>query len=77
MNNNGWIEWVYSPEKMYPETLDTKVLVSFRDGREDTSSDPQTVRFWREGYRYVDENYSNWYQNGSDYEIVAYKVVEQ
>ena len=31
-NNDGWIEWTWSEEKPYPETLDTAVDVRFKDG---------------------------------------------
>ena len=31
-NNDGWIEWTWTEEKPYPETLDTVVYVKFSDG---------------------------------------------
>jgi len=29
---NEWIEWKWTPEKTYPETLETKIDVKFDDG---------------------------------------------
>lgn len=72
MSNNGWIEWVYSPEKQYPETLDTKVLVKFRDG--EVLKTECSVSFWYSSFEPCEhrETYSNW-----QHDIVAYKVVDQ
>jgi hypothetical protein len=69
--NDDWIEWVYTPEKPYPETLETKVLVQFLDGF-CNDLPPHTVEYWHDD----GPDLSNWHQDGlGDAEIVAYKVV--
>ena len=69
-NNDGWIDWVYSDEKPYPETLDTKVVLMFRDG---SCSIQQfdAVDWWYS--EKIDAN--NWYNSGGDCDIIAYRVV--
>jgi len=44
-NNDGWIEWTWTEEKPYPESLDTKVEVKLKCGYE---SFADTVQFWYE-----------------------------
>ena len=43
-----WIEWVWSEEKPYPETLDTLVRIKcLSDGYEETDNYPaDAVSFW-------------------------------
>lgn len=66
---NDWIEWVYTPEKPYPETLDTLIYVRHRNGWEDLT--PIHVGFW---YDHEQPEASNWYQGGNEADIVAYRV---
>lgn len=70
----GWTPWHWSPEKTYPETLETRVDVKFRDG-----SVHHEVRV----FIYHDESpeLSNWFNthaaddpNGDD--IVAYRLAK-
>lgn len=69
-NNDGWIEWNWTEEKPYPESLDTKVVVMFRDGTYNEYCG-DTVEWWSDER---DED-SNWYNNGESCDIVAYRVV--
>lgn len=48
MNNNRWIEWNWTPEKPYPETLDTLVYIKcLSDGYvEGDFSYPSPVSEW-------------------------------
>lgn len=49
-NDGEWIEWTWTEEKPYPETLETKVYVKFQDGEDDTHNNaPETVKFWKDG----------------------------
>ena len=68
--NNGWINWAYSDAIPFPETLETKVVVMFRDGT-CAIQHTDTVRWWYS--EVVDAN--NWYNSGDDCDIVAYRVV--
>lgn len=66
-----WIDWVYTSEKPYPETLDTVVQVRSRFYGEETVSDNMAVGWWRDEF-----GVSNWdtrFETGAD--IVAYRVV--
>ena len=67
----GFKEWVWTKEKPYPETLETKVKVMFRDGYV-TSTIPDQVSWWWSEIKDAD----NWFPTGSNSDIVAYKVVE-
>lgn len=71
------IEWVWTVEKPYPETLETLVRVKHRDGE---ISDECTVDFWRNSFVSVedigDEAFSSWYPTGMFDDIVAYEVVK-
>jgi hypothetical protein len=67
----GFTEWAWTKEKPYPETLDTKVVVMFRDGYI-TSQIADQVSWWWSEIKDAD----NWLPTGSDSDIVAYKVVE-
>ena len=69
-NNNGWIEWAWTVDKPYPETLETVVCVKFRDGT-DTTYHTDTVEWW---YDKEDEA-NNWYNSGDSSDIIAYRVV--
>ena len=69
-NNDGWIEWTWTEEKPYPENLETKVVVMFRDGHRCPYS-PETVGWWHSG----DISANNWYNSGDTSDIVAYRVV--
>lgn len=42
---SDWIKWKWTPEKPYPETLDTKVRAKWSDGEKDYS--PLPVRAWK------------------------------
>lgn len=65
-----WIKWKWTPEKTYPETLETMVLVKFADGSSD--SYPVNVSFWHANGRS-----SNWNHNVSkNAAITHYKVVK-
>lgn len=67
------IEWVWTAENPYPETLDTCVYVRFRDGGVTEQPLDMSVQFWH-GKGGKD---SNWYQAGkSPHDIVAYEVVK-
>lgn len=68
--NNDWTEWTYTDEKPYPETLDTKVIVKFRDGVE--SCYVLEVDLWC-----GDGNNSNWQQLNDSEDIIAYKVISE
>lgn len=71
------IEWVWTAEKPFPETLDTLVRVKHRDGG---INGDYTVDFWRNGFVPVedvgDEAFSSWYPIGTPDDIVAYEVVK-
>lgn len=63
-----WIEWKWTPEKPYPETLETRVLVKFRDGKERLCK----VRLLHHDIII----FSRWYDNGTYDDAVTYKVVK-
>ena len=42
-SNDGWIEWTWTEDKPYPESLDTMVEVMFGDGGEFASCE---VGYW-------------------------------
>ena len=67
----GFTEWVWSEDKPYPETLETKVKVMFRDGYI-TSHIADHVGWWWSEIKDAD----NWFPTGSHSDIVAYKAVE-
>lgn len=67
---DGFTEWVWTNDKPYPETLDTKVKVMFRDGYV-TSTIDQVGWWWSEI-----KDADNWFPIGSNSDIIAYKVVE-
>lgn len=66
--NNGWIEWVWTPEKPYPETLDTMVYVKFRYGEE--SHKPYEVGFYYSEF----PEYDHWFCAKEDGDITHYKL---
>ncbi len=67
-----WIDWKWSAEKPYPETLGTKVYIKTGDGFDDTAcSKPLSVGYWHDD----GGEQSNWYQCAGPNDIVAYKVV--
>lgn len=68
---SGFTEWVWTKEKPYPETLDTKVIVMFRDGYITSQIADQVSWWWS---KTADSD--NWIPIGSDSDIVAYKVAE-
>ena len=67
-NNDGWIEWTWTEEKHYPETLDTKVDIKYANGDvslcETVGMSHSTTNEW-----------SSWFPVGDDGDIVAYRVV--
>lgn len=73
---SNWIEWKWTEEKPYPETLDTKVIVKFADGWDDSESTVhRTVAWWRGDSE--DQLTSSWHNvDGLPYDIVAYKVAK-
>ena len=71
MTSDGWIEWTWTEEKPYPETLDTVVIVKYADGSE---GNPWKVKFWHDAEMLET---SNWYNaDNSPASIVAYKVAK-
>lgn len=64
-------EWKYTAAKPYPETLDTLVKVTFRDG---VISDTQLVKSWHGNGKPVN---SNWYRSGHSFDIVEYEIVTE
>lgn len=64
--DDGWIEWKWSPEKTYPETLETEVEIRYK-GEEDYK---KGMRKPTKGYV---RNYA-WYHDGEDDDIIAYKL---
>lgn len=67
----GFTEWVWSEDKPYPETLETKVRLIFRSGNV-TNHIPEKVGWWWSEDRLED----NWFPAGDGADIIAYKVVE-
>lgn len=63
-----WVDWAYTEEKPYPETLDTKVIVKFRDGK--ASEKIFTVGFWYG----CGPAPSNWEPEGTCDDIIAYRL---
>lgn len=66
---SDWIEWHWTPEKQYPETLDTVVVTKFPDGSEGF---PDTVRFWH----MPGGDRSSWHPAAEEFRITHYRVVE-
>lgn len=67
---NNWIEWKWTPEKPYPETLKTRVHIKCRDGWEGgDKSKRSTVAFWRLGF-------DNWIDDNSGDAITHYRIAE-
>lgn len=58
---SDWIEWKWTPEKPYPETLETLVDVKFRNVESEGSD---FVKNW------------DFSSEGDDFDIIAYKVVK-
>lgn len=49
---NKWIEWVWTAENPYPETLDTMVRIKCNDGYKETKDyNPCPIRYWISGYK--------------------------
>lgn len=65
INNDGWIEWTWTEDKPYPETLDTVVDVKFRDGTCRTDR----VAWWYD----PNVKYSSWHLVGDTEDIIAYR----
>lgn len=63
---SNWVGWKWTEEKPYPETLDTMVYVRFRAGGDGLGL---VLSLY-----HVDRDFSNWFDDGSDDSIVAYKV---
>ncbi len=74
MTDNNWIEWKWTPEKPYPETLDTMVHVAFTDleTRVDHDRSDLPVSFW---FGEGTSSTSNWFP-GSYSSISHYRVVK-
>lgn len=61
-----WIKWNWTPEKPYPETLDTDVFVKFRDG---------TIGKCKVGHLHRENRgMSNWHDNNDDCTVIEYRV---
>lgn len=65
---NEWIEWKWTPERPYPETLGT--YVSVRTRCTDWDSYPQSVEWWG-----GESNQGNWHPDAEDAQIIEYCVV--
>lgn len=67
-----WIEWHWTPEKPYPETLETEVFVAFTDNdiRVIHDKEPLPVSFW---FGEGTPSTSNWVA-GSYASITHYKL---
>jgi len=63
-----WIEWKWTPEKPYPETLETEVYVEYKCG----TFGKCLVSFLHN----ADTEMSNWYDHNDDDTVVAYKVIK-
>ena len=75
MTDNNWIEWKWTPEKPYPETLETRVHVKCKDGWNSVDSGcVDHVRFWWEEYNYFKPEDAELHDEGST--ITHYKVVK-
>lgn len=71
-----WIEWKWTPEKPYPETLETRVLTKRGKGKERSiDKTPSSVGFW-----FGDEDVgtvSNWNINCKEWaRITHYRIAE-
>ena len=67
-NNDGWIEWTWTEDKPYPETLDTRVDIKYANG--------DVGLYETVGMSYSTTNeWSNWFPCGDSGDIVAYRVV--
>lgn len=63
-----WIKWEWTPEKPYPETLETMVYVKFRNGE---------VGKGIVGHMHDDNSKaSNWFDHKDDESTVEYKVAK-
>lgn len=64
---NDWIEWTWTEEKPYPETLETLVFVKDNTGydEEELDYDPSTVEFWHIGH-------SSWKPSDEDGEVITH-----
>lgn len=70
-----WIEWHWTPEKPYPETLEAKVAVKLSDGVI-CDLPPHRVSFWA-GKEPDMSDFSSWEPgNVGGYHITHYRVVE-
>lgn len=70
MTNDEWIEWTWTEEKPYPETLGTKIYIRHRDGEtDDADGAPLSVGFWR-------RHHNLWHHSGSIDDITHYKVAK-
>lgn len=59
---NNWIEWKWTPENPYPETLETMVDIRWVNGGEIDS--PAPVKYWE------------WDIQGNDTDITHYRIAE-
>lgn len=65
-NNNDWIEWKWTPEKPYPETLETKVFTKHVGGFIfDEEGEQETVAWWHDDVLEL----SNWYDHITHYRL--------
>lgn len=65
---NNWIEWKWTPEKPYPETLETEVYVKYNDGAVGLC---RVLNLHNDNYEM-----SNWFDHNDDDTVIAYKVVK-
>lgn len=69
MKNSEWIEWNWTEEKPYPETLETRVDIQFRDGAVGINT---LVRTWFNEQDEVLNHFKN-YGDGTD-DITHYRL---
>lgn len=67
--SNDWIEWKWTPEKPYPETLETKIHVRFDDGDE---LGPFSVFMW---YDKLDD-WNNYHPDSEWPMVTHYRIAE-
>lgn len=61
-----WIEWKWTEEKPYPETLETEVYVKYRDGG---------VGKCRVGLLHNDDKeMANWYDHKDSDTVISYRL---
>lgn len=76
INTIEWIEWKWSPEKKYPETLKTKVFVKLRNGDEHVKV-ARPVSCWHSNNTSMSSWFNPYYADDPyGVAIVAYRLAE-